>query len=86
MGLGTAFAIYFIIWWVVLFTVLPFGVRSQAEEGTITPGSASGAPSRPQLGIKVGVTTVIAGAVFAVVYWLIVYRPIQLEDVPLPPW
>jgi predicted secreted protein len=29
MSLATAIAIYFIIWWVVLFAVLPWGVRSQ---------------------------------------------------------
>lgn len=84
MGLGTAFAIYFIIWWTVLFAVLPFGVRSQVEEGVVTPGTASGAPSRPQMLRKAAITTLISCAVFALVYWLIVYRPIGLNDVPLP--
>jgi predicted secreted protein len=32
-SISTAFAIYFVLWWVVLFAVLPFGVRSQAEDG-----------------------------------------------------
>ncbi|WP_409997548.1 DUF1467 family protein, partial [Escherichia coli] len=30
-SVSTAFAIYFVLWWVVLFAVLPFGVRSQME-------------------------------------------------------
>jgi hypothetical protein len=34
MALTTAAAIYFIIWWVVLFAVLPFGVR-RSKPGTI---------------------------------------------------
>jgi catechol 2,3-dioxygenase-like lactoylglutathione lyase family enzyme len=29
----TGFAVYFIIWWLVLFTVLPWGMRSAHEEG-----------------------------------------------------
>ena len=33
MAWTTAAAIYFVIWWVVLFTVLPFGVRNAAEAG-----------------------------------------------------
>ncbi len=32
MGIATGIAIYFLIWWVVLFAVLPWGVRAQGEE------------------------------------------------------
>ena len=45
MSLTTAIAIYFIIWWVVLFAVLPFGVRSQEESGEVAPGTDPGAPA-----------------------------------------
>jgi hypothetical protein len=31
--ISTALAIYFVLWWVTLFLTLPFGVRSQHEEG-----------------------------------------------------
>jgi len=31
--ISTGFAIYFVLWWVVLFVTLPFGVRSQHEDG-----------------------------------------------------
>ena len=31
MSWTTAIAIYFMIWWVVLFAVLPWGVRTQEE-------------------------------------------------------
>ena len=50
MSLPTSIAIYFIIWWVVLFAVLPWGVRSQQEHGAIVPGSDPGAPVMPALG------------------------------------
>ncbi len=46
MGIGTAFAIYFIIWWVVLFTVLPFWARSQADEGEVILGTTHSALQR----------------------------------------
>ena len=45
MQVGTVIAIYFIIWWVVLFAVLPWGVRSQQESGEVTPGTDPGAPA-----------------------------------------
>ena len=44
-----AIAIFFTIWWVLLFAVLPFGVRSQHETAEIVPGSDPGAPVAPRL-------------------------------------
>lgn len=83
MALGSALAIYFIIWWLVLFAVLPFGVKSQEEAGdAIEPGSMPGAPSRPMLVRKAVATTLIAGVIFAGVYWLIVHSGLTLEDIP----
>ena len=52
MSLATAVAIYFIIWWTVLFAVLPWGVRSQEQTGTVAKGTDPGAPAFPQLGRK----------------------------------
>ena len=69
MGISTAIAIYFLIWWIVLFAVLPWGVRAQGDESP--PGTDPGAPSVPQLRAKLlwttGVTTVV-WAVSAVAY------------------
>ena len=42
--ISTVFAIYFVLWWLVLFLTLPFGVRSQHEDGEGTPGTDPGAP------------------------------------------
>ena len=49
MSLSTGLAIYFIIWWVVLFTVLPWGIRSQHEAGPIVDGTDPGATVIPAL-------------------------------------
>ena len=43
-------ALYFLIWWVTLFAVLPFGVRSQEESGAVAPGTGPGAPDIAALG------------------------------------
>jgi predicted secreted protein len=80
MSLATAFAIYFIIWWVVLFAVLPWGVRSQDEDGAIIPGSDPGAPVIPRLRRKLVCTTIVAAIVFAFWYVVYTYRLITLDD------
>ena len=44
MSVSTVIAIYFLIWWLTLFAVLPWGVRNQEESGEVTPGTDPGAP------------------------------------------
>ena len=67
--ISTAFAIYFVIWWIALFLTLPFGVRSQHEDGEGTPGTDPGAPVATQMRAKLIWTTVISTVFFAVA-WL----------------
>ena len=64
MGITTILAIYFIIWWTVLFAVLPWGVRSQEESGEVVPGTDPGAPAVHTVWKKLLWTTVIATVVF----------------------
>ena len=63
--LSTRFAIYFVLWWVVLFLTLPFGVRSQHEDGGGAPGTDPGAPIASQMGRKLIWTTVLSAVIFA---------------------
>lgn len=60
MGWMTLAAIYFTVWWVVLFAVLPFGVRRQENPEA---GTEPGAPERPQLVRKFIWTTVVSAVV-----------------------
>jgi predicted secreted protein len=64
-----ALAIYFIVWWITLFVTLPFGVRSQHEEGGGVPGSDPGAPVMPHMRRKVMWTTVISLVVYSLGMW-----------------
>ncbi len=65
----TYFAIYFIVWWTVLFAVLPFGVRGQHEDGEVTDGTEPGAPVVPRLGRKMAATSVLALGLTALMLW-----------------
>jgi predicted secreted protein len=63
--ISTGFAIYFVIWWIVLFLTLPFGVRSQHEDGEGAPGTDPGAPVVTRMGSKLIWTTVLSAIIFA---------------------
>lgn len=86
MSLAFALAVYFIIWWVVLFAMLPIGVRTTEEMGEeASPGFAESAPHRPRLLPKMLATTVISAIVFAGVYAVMVHHVIRLDDIPFFP-
>jgi predicted secreted protein len=76
----TMLAIYFIFWWLVFFTVLPWGVRSQEEHADIVPGSDPGAPAVHGLKMKMVWTTLVSAAVFAVFYGIYASKAVSLED------
>ena len=65
-SISTALAIYFVLWWVTLFLTLPFGVRSQHEDGKGAPGTDPGAPIAARMGRKLIWTTVISAVIFAI--------------------
>ena len=87
--LSTGFAIYFVVWWIVLFLTLPFGVRSQHEDGEGSPGTDPGAPIASQMGRKLIWTTLISAVIFAVAVWaynsglLSIERLSKLMGIPL---
>ncbi len=85
MSLVASVATFFIMWWVVLFAVLPWGVRTQQDEGEVEPGTAAGAPIAPMLRRKFAVTTLITALLFSALYATITYELIGLEDImPIP--
>jgi predicted secreted protein len=59
-------ALYFVIWWITVFAVLPFGARSQHEAGEVTAGTDPGAPAAPALREKALWTTLVGGLVLLV--------------------
>jgi predicted secreted protein len=78
MAISTAIAIYFLIWWITLFAVLPWGVRAQGEDGPA--GTDPGAPRMPHLVAKLVWTTGVATPIFAVCAFLYVKRLVTLDD------
>ena len=83
MSLASAIAIYFIIWWLVLFIVLPFGIRNPTEAGEVVKeGNEPGAPTNPRLFQKALITTILATAVFAAFYLAKTQGWLDLDHLP----
>ena len=55
--------IYFVVWWLVLFAILPWGVHTQDEEGEVVFGTPRSAPVHPMLVRKAIATTIVAAIV-----------------------
>ncbi|MGZ5804729.1 MAG: DUF1467 family protein [Xanthobacteraceae bacterium] len=91
MAWTTWLAIYFIMWWTLLFAVLPWGVKSHHETGQeVLPGTDPGAPARPRLKSKVLWTTLVTTILFAAFYYATVNGLITLEGLArllgMPDW
>ena len=86
MSLFFAVSMYLVIWWIVLFAILPIGVRTSEEEGEkVVPGAVESTPHVPNLLPKMVATTVVSSIVFAVLYVIIVHHVITLDDIPFFP-
>ncbi len=86
MTLAFGLALYFMIWWMVLFAVLPFGVKTQAEAGDIVPGTPASAPARPIMVRLFAINTVLAAVVFSFVWYALESDWLHTNTTPpLPP-
>lgn len=87
MSLTLGIALYLMIWWMTLFAVLPFGVKTQGEAGEVVEGTPASAPVAPRLLRVALINTLVATAVFLFVWtalerdWLGLYIPPD-QDMP----
>jgi predicted secreted protein len=68
MKIGSIIAVYFVVWWMTLFVVLPFGIRSQQEAGAVVTGTDPGAPASVRL-MRIVLMTTVLSAIFLAVFW-----------------
>lgn len=82
MSIALGIALYYVIWWLTLFTVLPFGVRTQGEAGQVVAGTPESAPFAFRLIRTLLINTVVAAFVFAFVWTALENDWIGLQDWP----
>ncbi len=80
MSIVFGIAIFFVVWWIVLFAVLPFGVRTQGEAGETVAGTPPSAPAKfPLLRIFL-INTVVSIVVFCCVWAAIEFDLFGISD------
>lgn len=75
-------AVYFIIWWITIFAVLPIGLRTQAEDNDVVLGTVESAPSRFRAGLIFSLTTVISAAIYGAWYICSTYVGLGFDALP----
>ncbi len=75
-----AIIVYISIWWIVFFSVLPIGIKSQnIKFKDRMQGNDPGAPKNPKIAKKFLITTLITSIIFAVIYYLTVNNYLNLR-------
>lgn len=77
-----AVAVFFVIWWLSLFIVLPFGFRSQQDEGERVLGTVPSAPASHRVWKTFAVTTLVAAVIFAAWYVVSIYFGFTFDSIP----
>jgi len=90
MGFVSALVLYAVIWFMVLFVVLPIRLETQGDRGEIVPGTHAGAPANLNLRRKFRIVTLVSLVVWGIiasVIWsgLITIRDIDFMDRMRPP-
>ena len=81
MGITGSIIVYVLIWWMIFFSVLPFGIQSNKNRFEERIGGIdSGAPKNPKIGIKFLVTTIITFIIFIVIYYLVKFDLLNLRE------
>ena len=80
MSIVSAIVLYAVIWFMVLFCVLPVGLKTQVDLGEIEPGTHAGAPANLNMGRKARLTTVIAAVLWVVIAGVIFSGVISVRD------
>ncbi len=71
MGWLTGVVVYILVWWLVLFTMLPLWVTPTEPDDI---GHAAGAPQRPRLWLKAALTSAISLVIWVGIY-IVVHEP-----------
>ena len=69
MSLTEIVVVYIIIWWLVLFMVLPFGI-TRVDPDTLLPGQDPGSPAKGRMVLKLVITSGISAVLVGIYYFV----------------
>lgn len=80
MNLMAHIVVFVVGWWLVLFMLLPVGVRTHEESGEDRPeGTAESAPVNAHIGRKMLGATAGAAVIWGIFYWIAANHLISLR-------
>ena len=80
MAITSAIVLYAVVWFMVMFIVLPIKRRTQGDDGTLVPGTQAGAPTNFNLRRTVIIVSSIAFVVWAIIVAIILSGVISIRD------
>lgn len=80
MTITSAIVLFAVIWFMVLFMVLPWRLTTQGEAGKVEPGTSESAPTDPQMVFRLKIVTAISVVLWLVIAGVIVSGWIGVED------
>ncbi len=83
MAIISGLAIYFVIWWLTLFIILPIGLRTQDEDQSVVPGTVASAPTRFRAVRVMALTTAVSAVIYATWYVGETYFGWSFKDLPV---
>lgn len=81
MTIPAAIVLFAVVWFLVLFVILPLGVRTQGEEGSVTRGTPASAPANAMIPRKLRWTTLIALMIWGAIVGVILWSGLTIRDI-----
>jgi predicted secreted protein len=81
MSITGAIVLFVVIWFLALFVALPVGIRTQAEDGEVVPGTPASAPVDPMMRKKLFWVTVVTVPLWAGICAIILWGGISVRDI-----
>ncbi len=83
MTITAALVLFAVIWFMLLFIVLPLGQKSQSEDGERVPGTPASAPVNPMIGKKMKWVTIITIILWVPLVWFIMSGILTIKDIDI---
>jgi predicted secreted protein len=81
MGITGSIIVYVLIWWIVFFSLLPVGIKSNSQKFKESiKGFDPGAPKNPNIGKKFLYTTIITSIIFIGIYYMVSINYLNLRN------
>jgi predicted secreted protein len=80
MSIFSGIVLYAVIWFLVLFIILPLRLQTQGEAGEIVQGTHASAPANPQMRKRALITTAVAAVLWVIITAIILAGIIRIED------